>query len=511
MSTLQNAPASEQTFTQFLFHNRRNRIILYLAAAAIIIQFAIFKYLYPFANYIHGDSFVYLDAAYENLTINFFPIGYSKFLRLVSVFAKPDLMLASVQYLLIQCSTLFLLFTIFYFYIVGRVTQTILLCFMVFNPIFLYLGNMVSSDGLFLALSITWFTLLLWIIYKPSNQIIWWHAIVLFLAFTVRYNAFIYPFITLLAFGLSKLSLKKKLFGLGLGFLLFGWFVGLNMFQHKKLTGYWQYSPFSGWLLANNALFAYQEVDSADREPVPIKFHVLDNMVRDFYDRQPHLQFEKDGAAYMWTPQLPLMQYHFSLIKKNSSSTYSKYWASLGPLYSSYGSYIIKKYPMHFLRYFVWPNSRKYFAPPIEYLGRYNLGLPTVRESAVKWFGYTNNQVKTRIKSGKASILIPYPYLVSITNLIMLLMLLSYLLLKGWQYSSSFYKTILLASFVWVMNAGFNIFTCTAALRFQAFTALLSVTFSMLLIDWMVRLMQHMNRQSQQQQPDSEYIQDLSA
>jgi len=508
MNILQNAPASEQTFGQFLFNNRQNKIILYLAVAAIIIQFALFKYLYPFANYIHNDSFAYLDAAYENLTINFYPIGYSKFLRLVSVFAKPDLALVSLQYLIIQCSTLFLLFTIFYFYWAGRVMQAVLLCFMVFNPLLLHLGNMVSSDGLFLALSMTWFALLLWIVYKPSNKIIFWHAIVLFAAFTVRYNALIYPFIALVAFGLSKLCLRKKLVGCGLGLLLCGWFVSLTLFQYKKLTGYWQFSPFSGWLMANNALYAYREVDSADRKPVSLEFRALDNMIRKFYAGNPDLQVGEASTFYMWIPEFPLMQFPDGLFKaKDTSMPQFKNWASMGPFYSSYGWYIIKKYPLHFLRYFVWPNSRKYFAPPVEYFTYYNWDYPTVPESAVKWFGYTNNQVKTRMKNGKASILEPYPFLVSIFNLIMFLMLLSYLLLKGWQYSPSFNKSIFLAGFVWIANAGFTIFTCSAALRFQAFPALLSATFSLLLIDWLAQLIKHMKRQSQQQHSDSEYAQ----
>ncbi len=508
MNTLQNAPFSKQSFTQFLFHNRRNRIILYLAAAAIIIQFILFKYLYPFANYIHGDSFSYLKAADQNLTINFYPIGYSKFLRLVSVFAKPDLVLVSLQYLMIQCSTLFLLFTIFYFYKTGRVTQTILLCFMVFNPLLLHLGNMVSSDALFLILSMTWFALLIWIIYKPSNKIICWHAIVLCLAFTVRYNALIYPFIAAFAFGLSKLPLRKKLIGLGLGLLLCGWFVGLSMFQYKRLTGYWQYSPFSGWQLANNAMYAYREVDSADRKPVPVKFRTVDNMIRKFYDSNHDLPGGEASTAYMWTQRFPLMRYNDSLFNANDTFvTKFKKWASMGPFYSSYGLCIIKKYPLHFLRYFVLPNSRKYFAPPVEFLGYYNWGKPTVPESARKWFGYTNNQVKTRMKSGKVLTLQYYPFLVSITNLIMLLMLLSYLLLKGWQYNTTFYKIILLSGFVWIANAGFTIFASSAALRFQAFPALLSATFSLLLIDWMVQLMQHMKLQSQQQKPDRVYSQ----
>ncbi len=500
MNIFQNAPVSGKPFTQFLFHNRRNRIILYLAAAAIVIQFAIFKYLYPFANYIHNDSFVYLDAAYENLTINSYMIGYSKFLRLVSVFAKPDLVLVSIQYVMIQCSTLFFLFTLFYFYKAGRMTQTILLCFMVFNPLFLHLGNMVSSDGIFLALSMTWFALLLWVIYKPSNKIICWHAIVLFAAFTVRYNALIYPFIAALAFWLSKLPLRKKGIGLGLGLLLCGWFVGLSMFQYKRLTGYWQYAPFSGWQLANNAMCVYRYVDSANREPVLAKFHALDNMIRKFYDDNPNLPIEEASTVYMWTPSLPLVVYKESLFKaKGTSATNFKKWASMGPLYSSYGLYIIKKYPVHFLRYFVWPNSLKYFSPPVEYLEYYNWSYSYVLESATRWFGYTNNQVKTRMKSGKVWILQYYPFLVSITNLILFLMLLSYLLLKGWQYSTSFYKSILLAGFTWIVNAGFTILASSAALRFQAFPALLSVTFSLLLIDWMAQLMQRMKLQSQQQ------------
>ena len=509
-STLQNAPCSEQNFNHFLFHNKRNKITLYFISVAIIIQFVLFKYLYPFANYIHGDSFNYLDAAYNNLTINTYPIGYSKFLRLVSVFAKPDLVLVSIQFLMIQCSTLFLLFTIFYFYKAHRLTQAILFCFMVINPLFLHLGNMVSSDGLFLALSTTWFALLLWIIHKPSIKIICWHAIVLFLAFTVRYNALIYPFIALVPFSLSKLSIQKKASGLGFVLLLFGWFLGLTMFQYKKLTGYWQFSPFSGWQLANNAMYAYQKVDRADREPVPIKFQTLDNRIRIFHDTNPNLKLEKDGALYMWTPQFPLVQYQESLFKvKDPSATPFKRWASMGPLYSSYGWCIIKNYPLHFLRYYIWPNCLKYLYPPVEFLGYYNTGVSFVSESAEKWFGYTNDQVYTRIKNGKASILIPYPYVVSIANLTMLLMLLSYLLLKGWQYNPSFYKGVLLAGIFWIANAGFTIFAAAAALRFQAFPAMLSVTFSLLLIDWMAGLTQHLKRQ--QHEANSQYPQNVSA
>ncbi|WP_315815274.1 hypothetical protein [Paraflavitalea speifideaquila] len=63
MNDLTTIPANQVSFKGFLFENRRNRIMLWLTLAAIIIQFAVFKYLYPYASYIHGDSFSYLEAA----------------------------------------------------------------------------------------------------------------------------------------------------------------------------------------------------------------------------------------------------------------------------------------------------------------------------------------------------------------------------------------------------------------------------------------------------------------
>lgn len=109
------------------------------------------------------------------------------------------------------------------------------------------------------------------------------------------------------------------------------------------------------------------------------------------------------------------------------------------------------------------------------------------------------------MKSRKVWILQYYPFLVSITNIILLLGLLSYILLQGWQYNTAFIKSILLAGFVWIANAGFTIFLASAALRFQSFPALLNETFSLLLIDWIAQLIQRMKLQNQQQKTDSGY------
>ena len=519
MNHLQNIPTNQQSFKDFVFNNRRNRLILYLAAAAIIIQFTIFKYLYPYASYIHGDSFSYLEAAYKNLDINTYLIGYSKFLRLFSVFNRTDYVLTAFQYLFIQCSALYLLFTIFYFYKPGRALQYVLLCFMVLNPLFLHLGNLVSSDCLFAALSLTWFSLLLWIIHRPSTRVLVLHAVVLFIAFTVRYNAMIYPLIALLAFRLSKMTFRRKLVGLGMVLILCGSFVSFTMYKYKKLTGYWQYSPFSGWQFANNAMYAYRFVDSADRKPVPKRYEALDNMIRKFYDRTRNLTMnptEKAMAStfYMWSPGMPLMQYRDSLFKaaKDTTASELKKWASMGPLYKSYGFHIIRQYPMYFAAYFVWPNTRKYYAPPVEFLESYNSGYDAVTEQTKTWFGYNSVKVNTRMKNPNTWVLGFYPFLSGIINLVMLFGLLYYILLKGWQHNRIFNKTLIMGGSVWLLNAAFTIGASSSALRFQSFPILLTTTFALLLVDWMAQLMRSMKmEQSKQEKVRDEYSQEAIA
>lgn len=485
---------TEVSFKDFLFKNKRNRTILWFAAVAIVIQFAVFKYFYPFASFIHGDSFSYLKAADQNLIINTYMIGYSKFLRLFSVFAKSDYILVAFQYLFLQLSSLFLLFTIFIFYKVSKATEIILLCFMTLNPLYLHLANLISSDGFFLAISFTWFTLLLWIINRPSNKLILWHAIVLLIAFTIRYNAMIYPFIAAVAFFLSKLTIRQKITGFGLSIMLCVMFIGYTMYLYKSLTGYWQYSPFSGWQLANNAMYTYRYVNKANRKPVPKNFQRLDQMVREYFDSTRDTKrffIEKLQAStfYMWSPGLPLMKYRDNLYKADTSATELKKWASMGPIYKSYGIYIIKEYPMHFLQYFVWPNTSKYYAPPIEFLEHYNSGRSDVSKQAKEWFGYKSKTIKTRFDNNKVRILDFYPILSGIINVSMAFLFLCYLFLKGWQYNIICYKGLLLGSILWFFNAGFTIFASSAALRFQAFPVFLTAIYVTLILDWMAQLM----------------------
>lgn len=483
------------SFSDFLFKNKYNRHFLWFAAIVAVVQFSVFKYFYPFASYIHGDSFVYLSAAAQNLDVDTHLIGYPRFLRLFSVFSNSDTVLTAFQYLVAQASGLFFLFTLFYFHPIGRTIQYILVGFMVINPMFLYMANMVSSDCLFMSLSLTWFTLLLWLIHRPSIRIILWHTLVIAFAFMVRYNALVYPAIAILAFLLARLSWRKKVIGILAPAVLCGLFILYTGNKYSELTGIWQFSPFSGWQAANNAMYTYRYVDSIDRKPVPAKFRVLDSMIRNYFDthrdiKKYPLEDVKASTFYMWSAGMPLYDYREKVFRDRKDSTASdlKRWVTMGPLYKEYGTYILKQYPLQYAQYFIWPNFIKYYAPPAEFLEFYNGGYDSVHPRAVTWFRYSSDKIHSRIKDPRAYPLEVYPILTGIMNVVLVCCLACYIWLGGWRQQNNFNRTVLLVTITWLLNAVFTIVSSPAAIRLQAFPILLETTFALVLVDWLWKL-----------------------
>ena len=232
---------------------------------------------------------------------------------------------------------------------------------------------------------------------------------------------------------------------------------------------------------------------------MPQEYAVLDKMIQEYFDStRDTKRFPTEALMastfYMWSYNMPLMQYRDKIFKKDTSAGDLKKWASMGPIYKSYGFHIIKKYPSSFVKYFLWPNANKYYAPPVEFLQSYNSGKDSIPTVASSWFGYKDGGLKTRTKSKTVRILDFYPILSGVINLVMLCSLLFYVILKGWQYNTVFNKGISLAAMVWLLNAGFTIFASSAALRFQSFPIILTTMSVGLLIDWMIELIKVMKR-----------------
>jgi len=245
--------------------------------------------------------------------------------------------------------------------------------------------------------------------------------------------------------------------------------------------------------MANNAMYTYRYVKKEDRTEVPHKFKVLDNMIREYFDSTRNVnKFPTEAIMastfYMWSPGMPLMVYRNKMFKTDTSATELKKWASMGPFYKSYGQLIISRYPLYFLKYFIWPNAIKYYAPPIEFLGVYNSGSNSVSKETKYWFGYKSIKVYTRFKNNAIIVLKYYPFLSGVINVVMLCTLLCYLFLKGWKVSSTLHKGIFIGSTVWILNASFTILASSVALRFQAFPIIITTIISAFLLDWMLQI-----------------------
>jgi len=482
------------TFKDYILKNRLNRTFLCVAGIALLVEFIVFKILYPYAGFINGDSYVYIQSAWFNYEINTYPVGYSKFLRLFSIFTKSDTALVAFQYLAIQASALWLIFTLFTIYSPGKLTKWIIFSLVVFNPVFLYMSNYVSSDSFFIALSLTWFTLLIWILKAPTMRLIFWQTVVLLIAFMVRYNALYYPIIASVAYLLSHQPIRRKILGITASLVTIIAFIFYTSYQYYHDTGIRQFTPFSGWQIANNAMYAYRYVDAVDRKPVPQRYRGIDDVVRHYFDTSRNIsthpvEMIEASTMYMWDARSPLNSYMDSLFKhRKDSGNHFFRWASMAPLYSGYGSYLVRQYPITYLKHYLIPNAIKYYAPPSEFLDSYNMGLDTVMPLAQSWFDYKTRKVRTAFKSLNVTSIEFMPILAGTMNIIFLLGLIGFCVLQKINGKSLLNGVLLLAFLFWLCNFGFSVFASPIALRYQLFAIMVISSFGLLLMDYIYKL-----------------------
>jgi len=472
----QKAPVRQKLpfLVDYLWNNKPNRAWWITGVIVFLAQLIIFKFRYPFANYM-PDSYSYLEAASTNTDVNMWPVAYSKFLRLISVFTHSDKVVVGLQYFFMQISSLLLLFSLLYFLKPGRGVKTILLLFVLLSPLPLYISNYIAADALFIGLSLLWLTTLIWLIYRPRPWMLVAHAVLLLACFTVRYNAIYYPVISLLVFILSRQTWKLKLAGLAFsaGLVLMSFLFTSN--KMKELTGKRQFSAFGGWQLANNALYMYEHIPAKERGPVPARFEKLETMVREHMDTLKKVKFTHDDSTnsffYLWSGRGPLIQYLNREYKKDSTTPYFKRWASEGPLYADYAFYLIRKFPLQYAENWLLPNAIKYAVPPAEFLGTYNMGGDSVRTLAKDWFNYKSRKVKDHNKKD-ASIGVAewYPIFGAIVNVLVVMGLIGLVFLNAVHWKEYGLPQLLaLVVLLWLLNSGFSIFASPVVLRYQAF------------------------------------------
>lgn len=426
-------PEPAETFWKYLCRNNNRN---YLLAALIInlVLLLLYKYCFPLPDAI-GDSLSYIHAAVNNQKVFYRPFGYARFLQLIHNISASSYFLVAVQYFLWVLAAQFCFFTVDYLYrFRNKKVRLGSWLLVTINPIFLMLANEVLSDCLFNSLSIIWLTLLLWSLKRRS----WWSLLLqfafLYWCFNVRYNALYYPVLAALLFlSASKAPWSFRIIG-AVGSCL----VVLLSYQSIRketfaITGANVYSGFSGWQLANNALHVYKKahVDSSIFDDPDMQ--LLNKVVAAYIDSIPDydrklIEKNEPTTIFLWSKKGPLklyLQYYCS----RYNIPYFKAWYQLSPLYSQYGSVIIRNYPGAYFRHYLLPNAACYFLTEPEVLRKYDFNKIELSEDAQKWFEMPSNKLYARFPRVQELMMRPYP----VIRLLLLLFSLIVPLLFVWQ------------------------------------------------------------------------------
>ncbi|NSL86942.1 hypothetical protein ECE50_008885 [Chitinophaga sp. Mgbs1] len=474
---------NNQSFSDFIFREKANRQYLLIALGAMVLQLIIFKLLYPFADFF-SDSYSYIMAAQTNANISIWPVGYSKFLRAFHLITHSDTALVSFQYIFLELSFLYCFFTLRYFYQPGKSTSQIIFAFLFFNPLFLYLSNYVSSDPLFLALSILWFTQLLRIIHRPVWHQVITHGILLTILFTIRYNAMYYPLVTAAAFVLSRRPVMYKIAGIILPVALITGFVNFSRNEAEKLTGTKQFSLFSGWQLANNALYMYPYI-KVDDSKIPVISTAFHQQVKTYFDTVSAASAgvsPTEGAYYIKYPGAPLKQHLFAARDAHPDMGIVELWGRSAAIFGVYGNALIKDHPIAFFRYFLLPNSYNFILPPLEKLEVYNTGDNEVSESAQEWFDYKSTHISAVTPELQTILLWPFPALLLIIHVLYILYFIQAIRYrKQLKQHPELYGSLILSAILFLGNAGFGILASPIVFRYEIFTMITALWYYFLL------------------------------
>lgn len=477
----------------------KNNIIYIICGVSTSIAFWILlKTYYPYPN-LTFDSYYYIEAAISNSDVSTWPIGYSKFIRLIGLFTHNSNAVVTIQYLLLQSVFLVIFVTIRRLFCLKNWINILLFAFLFLNPLFLYGSNHIMSDILFTALSILWVVQLIWIVYMPRPYMILTHAILLLLIFTIRYSALYYPIIATGTIILSSQSWKWKFLGIGLMAAFLIGFIQFTRLKMETVTGSRQFSYTGGWKQANNALYMYEHRFMDDNGPVPLKYKLIDSITKNYFNA-PHAQVDllehMDATQGTWytsfTPS-PLRQYMKVSKSIDPDCSDFKQLAYFGPYYNSYGNYLIKKYPFAFARYVITPNIITYLFPIMEIFDTDNLAFSLMDSKfsrmAQKWFNLTTISVPPKLIHLRASILGPFSFIFSLVHIIFLFSNLAFWGIKYYKRHSREYTIIiLLLTTICVINFFFIILVAPSVLRFQLTVFIIEFINILLIANTLIKL-----------------------
>lgn len=450
-----------------------------------ILLFVLLKILYPHAI-IAVDSYSYVRAAIQNSGIYTFPIGYSKVLAFFHLFTQSDWPVVCFQFLFLEGAILYFYFTVTHFLRPGKWISGVILGCLLVNPFVICISNYIMSDSIFTALTVIWFTVSLWYINKPRAILVYIMVLLVPLLFTIRYYAIFYPIITIPIILFSRIGWSVKLRGLVLGCLLFWGFTRYTGTQYEKLIGKREFSPFSGWQMASNAIVMYSHMKDRIPDVLPPEIQPLHYVVSRQVDSILAAPSPPDKNFYMWDKASPLRMYMEQQFRDHPGAVEFYKWASMGSLYGEYGTYLIRKHPIAYMRYYVLQGIEWFAMPEVDFHSVFLAGGFAIDEDMKGWFGYRSKWLPC--SRSKIFALWYFPIIVLVLNLLMIAGTIGYFVLGRYKtVNPAFNKSVLLAAAYWVINFLFIIILAPMVLRYAIPIMIFNIAFGLCLVEHIYR------------------------
>jgi hypothetical protein len=455
---------------------------LSIALPVMAVEWLLFKVYYPYADFF-TDSYSYIETAAQGDAVGYRPLGYSLFLRLVHAVSTSDTAVVTLQYALVQGACLGLFVTLVKRYAIPATAARVLLAGLLLNPTIPYLCNYISSDALFLGLSLIWLTLLMGLLREPTWWRLWLQLVLLFAIFNLRFVALFYPAVAALCFLLlrRKGSLAYKLTGvicsIGVVLACSSW---IKRVTYRE-TGAATFSAFSGWQIANNVMNMYPfiQADTAGL-PTPECRELASDIGAFFTETGPVLRAKGaiSTTEYMWSHSSPLHQFMDSL-RRRQKTDYFRAWNRVAPIFSEYSYYMIRRHPVAYMRYYGWPSAGSFFLAPLDVFAVYNEGKKTIDPVACSWFRYTRNRPRVWSATVQARLLAPMPLVGLLLYVLFPVTALAFLWSRRCRVSHPLFTGALeLVAAYLLANTIFSIFASPSVFRYQLLPMILLFVFS---------------------------------
>lgn len=471
-----------------------NRNYAFIGLFISLLIWVLFKYFHPYPYFTY-DSYLYLADAVANVNVSYRPIGYSKFIRWMSDISHSQCFIVSVQYWMFRISILYLFLTLRIFLNLGQRTSLVLFVFLLFNPLYLDACNHVLSDSLFTSISIFWFTQIIWISNGSPKWMVFSQGVLLLLAFVLRYNALYYPIISTIVILLCPIERKWKILGICFQFILVGGFYFYTSHLISKSTGVFQFSPMSGWKIANNALYMLDNMQSDKAVDVPKEFIGVDTFVQK-YLKSPHYinklqeQDITNGSYFIFMENSPLNMY---MVSKYGTVTTRIDFFKVAPYFKKYGNYLISHNPVPFFEYVIWPNFQQYMIPNTEVFNSGDIKLYYVQKEEEKKVArpfIDLVEFKPLIQFGiiRSEIFSFFPVLFFILHLNFIVSLVAvfliHILIRKLEINMRLSFLIL---FFWLVNISFSTISAPSVLRFELFISIVEFSFTIYFLRVLLR------------------------